>query len=425
MKPLVDLLVLGESEIRDDWYQRLASRKFTEGLIRPVMKESAARTYRLRFLPGEPTPFAGVVLLLWCKRQIPPRQRALLLGASRFTLPVYVLLCGFEQTSINKKDHAEQALRIELSSLGFQGDEAFILTEEGTLPSAKTLALLLEKLDAQDALLQPPRTPLPFPKEHKEKAKAEVLSSLRSKVRLVSYLRSAPSTIEALFQKPIGSQLGGMPYLEKGEDWPICEVCNLPMCFVWQVDAANVPGPKIVGLYTFYSCEGALHQKQNRILFTVRRYAKPEEAKRQSIRGETTLIFRMTYTPAAVRSLSGSVVALELPNILEETRARPLQKSIKEYEALCQTLCIPQARSPSSSWSVKVGGVTHIDPIACERCGESLASLAVIFPVRAPWVEVRSLRFLVCECEPSLVYTRIERVREARGILLSRNIRSS
>jgi hypothetical protein len=420
-KPTIHLWALGEPELRDAWYKKISAGRVAGVNMLPLTQESATRNYQLHFRPGEPASFVGVVLIVWYKTPFSILQRALLLLASRYTSFIYVLLCGCQESSQSRKDQEEQALRMELSSAGFQGDEAFIFEDTGILPSAETVALLLEKLDAEEALLSPPRRPLAFPEKHKDKTRAEMLSTLRGLVRPAAYLRAVSSSSELLFQRGIGTQFGGMPYLEQGEDWPTCKFCretrneHQPLCFVWQIDITEVFERK--GLYTFYSCGGPGHRQDN-ISMTIRYYERPEESKRQAPRAETNLTFYLTNQPIFARTTTGSS-ALELPAQWSSpegkkseslTKESPQQKKkrLNEYNALCQALCVAPARLPALDWSLKVGGSSPIETIICARCGGSLQSLAIVYLVGLPW-NVQGFHFLFCACEPSIVYTRVER----------------
>jgi uncharacterized protein YwqG len=50
------------------------------------------------------------------------------------------------------------------------------------------------------------------------------------------------------------SKLGGLPYLDNKDDWPVCPNCKKHMTFFLQLDLAALPERKQEGLLQFFSC---------------------------------------------------------------------------------------------------------------------------------------------------------------------------
>jgi len=56
----------------------------------------------------------------------------------------------------------------------------------------------------------------------------------------------------------LASKFGGVPYLEMGEEWPICPACKIPLSFICQLDLrqTNYARRNDVPFFTFYYCNG-------------------------------------------------------------------------------------------------------------------------------------------------------------------------
>lgn len=78
---------------------------------------------------------------------------------------------------------------------------------------------------------------------------------LRSMVKRRVLLRAKQAT---RWLTPIASRFGGLPYMEAGESWPICDSCDKELSFVGQIDlrAAKVEDPvfELVALYYCWDC---------------------------------------------------------------------------------------------------------------------------------------------------------------------------
>jgi hypothetical protein len=426
-KPIVNLWVLGELALRCKWYGQIKNTRVEPEQMRFVEYDSEERVYRLIFRSGAPTHVSAVVLLASFREPISVYQRGLLLLASRFSTQVFVLLCNTKGHPPEELDNEEFELRRQLASLGLPGDDAFFLREPEALPTNETADLFFDHLDQQEALSAPPKKAAPLSISPTEKKAHDLLVAIKGMVLPVAYFTLVRSSLDALYRRPIGTQLGGMPYLEAGEEWPVCQTCSgVPLRFVWQIDAHHdlLPRVKGAGLYTFYTC-GDLRHPRDAMEFTIRHYAEPHPSKRQPIREEAKLTFPKTNQPLSACAIKKEL-DVQLPNSLSlinsddlfEREIELLEKSgtdtIELYETLSHELCVSQVRfSFTDPTPLQIGG--YSDPGEyefldnCETCQKRVRTLANIHFAKGMWFPwgFYAFQFFICECSPARVYTTI------------------
>jgi hypothetical protein len=377
-KPQVRLWIIAETEHRRALYDQLSRERATEH--KPLTIESPERCYQLDFRMEQPP--SGVLLLSWFGAPLTPLLRAALQFTASYSPVLFVIVCNTQESN---QEQSEVTLRDEISELNISGDEATILAEHGTLPSQETITRLLAALDKEQTLLSPPREP--EPPDSQGDPLSDSLSALHAMIRPARYLSYVLSNYRSLFARPIDTQFGGMPYLERDEEWPICQRNHAPnkMRFLWQIKTN-------LGLHTFYHCRG---HGRNAEAFTIQYYQTVDPSRRRSLpqSGDDPCAYT---TEREVR---------EVPNDwkLRLTRS-PRPKKSDVYDSMIGLLGVTVERRLSQD--MKIGG--YNTETRCKSCRGPLAPLLSIgFKSRFSWVlPAPELSFFMCSCSPGAVYPR-------------------
>ncbi len=149
------------------------------------------------------------------------------------------------------------------------------------------------------------------------------------------------------------SKFGGIPYLEKGEDWPVCHVCRKNMAFICQADVGDTETGRDlgVGFFTFFfcwDCDESDHddgQTQNRVRF----YAMASEEK-LSDPPEVALSYDF-ISPHPERGLT-----------LEKTLCAPDDEEMEDYAPeLAEILSVEHPGDPYEAYRTLVDQVGAIN----------------------------------------------------------------
>jgi hypothetical protein len=409
-KPMSELWLIGEGQLRWGWLHRIQQRGSDF-----ILLEDESRSYLLRSYIKRSSPIDGVVFIGWFREPLSDYQRATLLLAREVSSSLYVLLCNTQETHQYQRDREIASLREQLSSLGFHGDEAFILCEVGLFPSEETTARLVEEMSQQAPL----QRPIFFD------AKKRALEELRTLIRPVTILQPIPTDLRVIYQEPLQTQLGGMPYLEEGEEWPGCPACkNSPMASLMQVKSGD-------SLYVIYAC-GQTNQHADAPSLAVKYYQSPQQEKRAAPAEEARIAFSNTGAPLVSCAFKGTI-AEQLPSVhdvvngssLEVLPLRVLLEMMHEdnpkmskatlYASLCKELGVsPVTFSFGSDVPLQLGGYSDVEPFyddepcltgRCESCGrllQTLVNLHWLLWLNFPW-RYTALQFFICPCSPEEV----------------------
>jgi hypothetical protein len=429
-KPTVNLWVLGARAYQ--WHQSLSPKNSYP--LKPQTRESEARVYHLLRAPGL-AECRGVVLFLSFHEIIPPVQRALLMVASRYTKELAVVICGMKGRSDEERDEEEECLREEFAELGFPADGACFVYELGALPSPEALSAVMSEFDQRDLIREMSPDLTPFP-EGPDQLRAELYRLTKETVLPATMLSLTKSSAEL---HKLSTRFGGMPYIEQGEEWPLCQSCKRALCFMFQIDAAKDLQPTIAGagLFTFYACGGDAHI-QDEPQLTIRHYAAPSSEKAQERRAEASRKFASTGKAIAAHAVNRSS-ELQAPSLRELEMMGDEYKESKQHRIF--RLLSPLAGEPDAlsyedvyahavadfgayevekftfnkGLPLQVGGyIDHaencVTPL-CLRCDGVMRTLAHIHEVKGLSFPFRgqALQFFICPCTPTNIKTVVRR----------------
>jgi hypothetical protein len=418
-KPLVSISVLGESRYREMFTTRAE-----------LELESETRRYQFSTSLASISRARACLLVYGATQTISPRLKSLLLFANCFSSEMVVLLVDCAKNkSEDSLDKMESNLRRNLTEQGFDGNSATILRSAST-PTQTDQEQMLRALDERDLIEEKPRQPKDLPDVHPNRDFALLLLRLQQMIRPATILMPKESTTEELFQLPISTQLGGSPYLEINEEWPVCQVCPAKpkLKFLWQIDARAhlVPTEPRLGLFVFYFCDHRLHQ-EGADSFHCKHYLSPSKEKRHYIKKETKSKLRNHSKPTPPMSFSASHNNVLPHNRQLQEQHEPLWKILSQslptqkktsnkakneeefYLQLAAQLGASQARFNEYSTAVQVGGYCELPALAtyprCPTCKEGMLCLATVHLMSLFLFaeDMWGFNFLVCPCDPTKI----------------------
>jgi hypothetical protein len=414
-KPTIQLTLVADKSLED------AAALYSREAL-----ESELHQYSLSFTLSEARASRALVFLCPAQELLSPLRQGSLRFVGCFGLPLFVawLNCG-KLKEKNQLVNEEIALRQTLFMLGLDGDSATIIRFYGGFSEAN-LPRLLAALDANALLLlQPQKRPTPSPEGPADSFARLLLDldGLRSLGAELSISRPNPS------KQKLATKIGGMPYLETGEAWPGCRMCNGALKFLWQVDASDLLSTDpLLGLYVFYLCDNPSHQES----FSIRRYEKPslEKMSKPMKEAETPLLrtgapissgavsyTKHHYIPQRLDSHQSTQSLISTFADSDSSEARALRQELLSTITpmdqgifLRRVLELLPARETivGRDYCFHVGGYfvpKEMDPFgdecACKHCKKRMQTLTHIRYGRARRISLFDAHlFLVCPCTP-------------------------
>ena len=199
---------------------------------------------------------------------------------------ILVLACKFDQQPGDTSE-LEAELRVLLDALGDGGAAPCIRTAltrcaGRTTPGMRTaMEQLLAEIErvfvaGESAVIEAP-LPASFAREE------AILDAMRPLVRAQTMFDRKACTLEETAEVhggSFGSHYGGWPYIERGEDWPVCPHCRQAIECLMQIDTRDVlhAAPPKHRLFVVYRCDRCYKGD-----LLVRHYADPTVAARMPL----------------------------------------------------------------------------------------------------------------------------------------------
>ena len=404
-------------------YQRILSEallRFAEAQPgRPLMihVETEHRTYQITSQLGSLQNPAGAILICSATKPISSVLASLLLMASCFVSELVVVLLGCEAIKQESAlDQLELGLRQTLAAQGLDGDSATIVRVPSKVPASSLVAAVLLALEEKQLLQAPLQEPRRLPAKHPNALLASALLELKSMLSLSSRLTQKKSNAEELFEGPITTQLGGMPYLEANEPWPTCDMFGGALTFWCQLDAREHLLPTIegAGLYVCYVCLDREHGHFNPQV-QVLHYADPNPENRKK------------PTPEADTKIGGVAISAYSDSVEHHCELPPLpvvnQEGVyQRFKAALHSLASPKRQlslyqelgdilgaevvnlkdSMSNRRDLSIGGYSGAFPPICTSCARPMRVLTNLDYQREAagirWPPFCLMLFL-CECD--------------------------